>query len=299
MADITLSPTSGSFGTNITVTGTSFAVTTEITIKYNGVAIPTTPTTVTSDGSGGFTATITPPSHIYGSNTVSATDGTSTATADFTLLRETEYCTVGEVADWLRIPINATTNPNTTMVKNIILMNEDHIDRETGHSWLTDKIYRTDVFNASDVYHYGHGMYIPIKHRNMKLPWDPAKGDKFEIWNGIEWVEQTVNDPDVFINFEDTKGVLYIRGFIYTILRKNRFRLTYRFGGDKEGESVPRDIKKCAILLTALDILGTDFKMSQISYGGEGNVDKRAIMDKWEKQIEKIIWNHSEILTVY
>lgn len=299
MASITLSPTSGKFDTVIMITGSGFAATTAITIKYDGKDVVTTPTTITTDGSGDFSATITPPNRIYGTNTISATDGTSTATADFVHNRKPEYCTVNDIADWLRIDINANTDPNASMIEDYIVTNEDIIDRETGHTWLTDKVYRTDTFNAEDVYHYGHGMYIPIKHRQMKLPWDTNKGDKFEIWNGIEWVDQTVNTPDVFINFEDTKGVLYIRGFIYTILRKNRFRLTYRYGGDKEGETIPRDIKRACVLLTAIDILSTDFKMSQIPYGGEGNIEKKAMIDKWDEKAKRIIQTHSEILTVY
>lgn len=213
--------------------------------------------------------------------------------------RQPTYCQVSDIADWLRIDINANTDPNTSMVRRFILMNEDHIDRETGHTWQTDKLYRTDTFDVSDIYDYGRGMYIPLKHRNIK-DWDPTKGDKFEIWDGTRWVEQTINTPtDTFVNIEPTKGALHIRGYFYTIIRKSRFRLTYRYGGDKEGETVPRDIQQCCILLTAIDILSQDFKMSQLAYGGEGNVNKKDIMEKWKAKADKIIWNHSEIQVVW
>lgn len=303
MASITVAPTEGVFGTTITITGSSFAISTAITISYGSLTPTTTPTTVTTDGSGAFSCTIVTPNHAYGIITITASDGTSSATNTFELLRSPEYCQVKDIADWLRININANTDPNTEMVKNYIMMNEDHIDRETGHTWLTDKLYTTDTFGVSDVYHYGHGMYIALKHRNVK-EWDPTKGDKFEIWNGIEWVEQAIDTPldtptSSFINFEPTKGAFYIRGYIYTILTNNRFRLTYRYGGNKEGETVPRDIKKACMLLTAMDILSTDFKMSQIAYGGEGNIDKKNVMDKWQKDVDKIIWNHNELITVW
>ncbi|NIT99614.1 MAG: hypothetical protein GWN01_01315 [Nitrosopumilaceae archaeon] len=219
------------------------------------------------------------------------------------MARSPEYCTVKNVADWLRIDINKNTDPNTAMVEEMIMENEDHIDQETGHSWRTDKQYAKDTFDVSEVYDYGHGMYLPLKHRNMVLPWDTAKGDKFEIWDGIRWNEFSINTPvsdDVLINFEEKKGILYIRGYIYTILRKNRFRITYRYGGSSEHVgTVPKDIKRACKLLTSIDILSTDFAMSQIAYGGEGNVDKQKIMDRWQKRIDKIIWNHSEILGVY
>ena len=37
----------------------------------------------------------------------------------------TTYCTVGDVADFLRIPITATTTPNTAQVEKIIKRKED------------------------------------------------------------------------------------------------------------------------------------------------------------------------------
>ncbi|WP_428323674.1 hypothetical protein [Nitrosopumilus sp.] len=215
------------------------------------------------------------------------------------MVRSPEYCSVGNIADWFRIDINANTDPNTTMVEEFIMDNEDKIDRETGHSWLTKKVYTAEVHNVSDIYDYGHGMYIPLKHRQLK-PWDESEGDLFEIWNGIEWTPQTVTGNNL-VHFEESKGLLYIRGFIYTILRKNRFRVTYRYGGTKEvvdGQPIPRDIKKCCKLMTCIDMLTTDFKMSEISYGGMGNVAKKDIIEIWQKEIDKIIWNYSEIQVV-
>ena len=216
------------------------------------------------------------------------------------MVRSPEYCSTGDVADWLGVDINANTDPNTTMVENFIMDNEDIIDQETGHSWLTKRQF-TEVFDVTDIYDYGRGMYLPIKHHDMKT-WDESKGDLFEIWNGVEFVPQTVSEPDTFVNFETTKGTVHVRGYIYTIVRKGRFRFTYRYGGTREkvdGQLLPRDIKKACKLMTCIDILSRDFKMSQIAYGGEGNVDKASMIEKWEKQVKKIIWNHSDILTVY
>lgn len=215
------------------------------------------------------------------------------------MVRVVQYCTKNDVADWLRIDINANTDPSTSMVEEFIMMNEDDIDHKTGHSWRTDKVYTTDTFDVNEVYHYGHGMYIPLKHRNIK-DWDEAQGDLFEIWNGISWVPQTISTPtDSFVNFEPTKGILYIRGYIYTILRNARFRLTYRYGGSKEHTGVPKDIKKACVLMTAIDILSTDFKMSQIAYGGEGNISKDKMIEKWQAWIDKKMWEHSEIPVIH
>lgn len=213
------------------------------------------------------------------------------------MTRTVQYCTVADIADYLHIDINANTDPNTTMVQELIMDAEDDIDHKTGHSWRTDKQY-SEVFNVNEVYHYGRGMYLGLKHRNIKA-WDESEGDLLEIWNGRTWVAQTVTDPDEFVNIEDYKGTLYIRGYIYTILRNNRFRLTYRYGGAKEHDGlVPRDIKRCCIKMVCIEILSTDWQRSDIPYGADGAISKEAIIGKWDEWIKQKIWEHSEILTV-
>lgn len=210
-----------------------------------------------------------------------------------------EYCSVDDVANWLRIDITPNSDPNISNVKSYIAMNEDSIDRKTGHSWKSNKTYYNEVFNVSDVYDWGQGMYLPLKHRGIKT-FNTALGDKFEIWDGVKWVEQTISDGlDSLIVIEPTQGILYIRGYVYTSLRKNRFRLTYRYGGEQEGTGIPKDIKKCCILMTAIDIVSTDFKFSQLAFGGEGNVKKENIILNWQEQINGIIKDHSDILTVW
>lgn len=218
------------------------------------------------------------------------------------MVRSPEYTDTVEIADWLGIDINSNTDPNTTMVNNWIMDNEDLFNSETGHSWLTKSVYSKEVFDVSDIYDYGRGLYLPLKHRQIKS-FDEAEGDLLEIWDGTQFVQQSIASlPNTFINFDESKGVMYIRGYIYTILRKSRFRLTYRYGGSKEivdGQTIPRDVKKAVKLMTCIDILSRDFKMSQIAYGGEGNVNKKDMIEKWQKMIDKIIWNRSEMLTVY
>lgn len=209
-----------------------------------------------------------------------------------------EYCQASDIADWLHVDINANTIPNTRMVKNVILMSEDDIDRDTGHTWRAAKQVRGQVFDISTIWDYGRGMYIPLRHRNIK-EWDESQGDMFEIWTGTGWQAQSVDTINSLLNIEESQGSMHIRGYIYTILTRKRFRVTYRYGGDREGDTVPRDIKKCAILLTCIDLLTSDFKMSQVTYGGEGNINKQALIEKWEAKSKEIIQRHSEIITVW
>ncbi len=219
------------------------------------------------------------------------------------MVRTSKYCQVKDISDWIRIPINANTDPNTSMINDYIMANEDEIDRLTGHTWLTDKQV-IEVFTVAKLYDWGRGMPLFPRHRNIK-DFSQAAGDKLEIWSGDEWALQDVPAGDGgLIYFETIKGVAYVRGFLFTILRQSRFRITYRYGGDNETSvsetaTIPRDIQKACKLMTCIDLLSTDFHMSQVAYGGEGNVDKGNIMEKWQKEVDRIIWTHSELITVW
>lgn len=219
------------------------------------------------------------------------------------MVRVPVYCTKKDIADWLRININANTDPNTAMIEEYIYANEDRIDQLTQHTWMSDKQV-VEEFSVNKLFDWGRGMPIFPRKRNLKT-FDPAKGDKFEIWAGDGWNDNTpLGGEGDIIYFQEIKGIVYLRGYLFTILRANRFRVTYRYGGgnetiQSETVTVPRDITKACKLMTCMDVLGTDFQMSQIAYGGEGNIDKVKVMDRWQKEIDNIIWSHSEITTVW
>ncbi|MGH9647839.1 MAG: hypothetical protein ACRD4E_13595, partial [Bryobacteraceae bacterium] len=80
---IILSPTSGPNGTLVTVTGTNLIPSSTITIKFNGTTVVTTPTTVTSTGTGAFTAKFNVPSSPAGVATVVSSDGVNSPAANF------------------------------------------------------------------------------------------------------------------------------------------------------------------------------------------------------------------------
>ncbi len=82
-ASITINPTSGPSGITVTVTGTGFAASSTITITYDGDAVTTTPSPLTTNASGVFSATFTVPTSDAGTYVVSVSDGTSTITANF------------------------------------------------------------------------------------------------------------------------------------------------------------------------------------------------------------------------
>lgn len=232
-----------------------------------------------------------------------SSEGTATASDVATAIPENtplvEYCTVVNIADWLRIDINENTDPNTSMVEDLILTGQDTLDRRTAHSWRTEKQKRNEIHDVPDnLWDYGQGIPVFLQHRGIKAPFDSTLGDRFEIWDGDKYVEQDVADDSNFLHFEKTSGTYYIRGFYFTILKKKRFRITYRYGSDQENELIPRDIQRACILLVAIDILSTDFQMSQIKYGGEGTISKRETVQNWKEMVNEIIDDHSEFITI-
>lgn len=298
MANINVTPAQGQVGDTITVDGLAFTASHSVTIQFGTTSMPS----ATTDSAGYFTTSFVVPS-TYGNVTITASDGTNIQTIVFAILSEDalpEYCTEKDIADWLRIDINANTNPNKTQVRNYIIMNERTIDYQTGHSWL--KNGQSYVHDQADIpigaWHFSRGMPIYLKHRFVRQ-FDSSQGDKVEIWDGNTWQNQTI-DANTFIYVDEQRGIMYIRGYLYSILTHNRFRVTYRYGGNNEGpDVVPKDIKKACMLMTAIDILSTDFKMSQIAYGGEGNVQKKDIMEKWQAIINQTIQSHSELQVVW
>ncbi len=90
---VTLSPSRGPVGTTVSVTGapstmtfTTFSPNHTITLTWDGTTLATNPATITSSATGGFSATFKVPSTASaGSHKVTATDGTNTHSALFTV----------------------------------------------------------------------------------------------------------------------------------------------------------------------------------------------------------------------
>ncbi|MGH9909628.1 MAG: Ig-like domain repeat protein, partial [Nitrososphaerales archaeon] len=84
-ASISITPASGPVGTLVSVTGTNFLPNTPITIRYDGNVITTTPSAITSNSVGGFSASFNVPTSTSAGHSVSATDGTRSASKTFTV----------------------------------------------------------------------------------------------------------------------------------------------------------------------------------------------------------------------
>jgi hypothetical protein len=77
----------GAVGVKVTVSGSGFEASAPITIKFGGVTVSTTPSSIVSNSTGGFSgATFLIPAAVAGSNTITATDGTNSATSKFNVV---------------------------------------------------------------------------------------------------------------------------------------------------------------------------------------------------------------------
>ena len=208
----------------------------------------------------------------------------------------TTYCSAADVSDFLRIPITATTTPNTAQVEKLILRKEEELERRIGHAWRSKKITR-EVHDLPLLYTYGWGTPIFLQHRNI-YDLDAAQGDKIEIWQGSSAEWENILGNSQWYDLEYDYGRLFLRGFIFSILRKNRCRVTYRYGGENfAGDTaIPEDIEDVVIKMTSIEILNTSLRMDVLPTGGSANISESK--RKWSEDIEKCIDNRRELFVI-
>lgn len=209
----------------------------------------------------------------------------------------TTYCSVEDVADYLRIPITATTVPNTAQIEKIIRRKEDELDRRIGHAWRSKKI-TGERHSLPLLYVFGWGTPLYLQHRHI-YDFDAALGDKIEIWEGADSTYENILGNDQWYDMDYEYGRLYLRGFIFSILRQNRVRVTYRYGGESfAGDTViPGDIEDCVIKMVALEFVNTSFRMDKLPMGSAG-VDYASSKRQWQEDIEKCIENRREVFPI-
>lgn len=212
------------------------------------------------------------------------------------MVTTTTYCSVGDIQDFLRVPITATSTPNKEMVRKIIVRKEDEFDRRVAHTWKIKTITR-EIHKLPLLYTFGWGTPIFLQHRNI-LPLDSGQGDKIEVWQGSSSVYENIIGDTQWYEVELELGTVFLRGYLFTILRKNRVRMTYRYGGEQFGgdTAIPLDITDCIIKMTCIDIMNTSFRMDELPSGGSTSPTESKRV--WQEDIETCILNRREIITV-
>ena len=204
----------------------------------------------------------------------------------------TTYCSVADVADFLRVSITATSTPNKKQVEKIINRKEEELDRRIGHTFGRNKTVSKEIHDLPLLYTYGWGTPVYLKHRNCR-DFDTSAGDKIEVWQGADSSYNDIIQDGQWYDFEPTLGRLFFRGYIFTILRKYRIRVTYRYGD----ATVPLDIEDSCVKLTAIDILNSSFRMDILPLGSNG-ADIEASKADWRADIENMIDNRQEIFFI-
>ena len=201
------------------------------------------------------------------------------------------YCTVADISDFLRVPITATTTPNKTQVEKLIIRKEEELDRRIGHTFGRSKQV-TEVHDLPLLYTYGWGTPIYLRHRNCR-DLDGTAGDKIEIWEGTGSNYSDILGGSQWYEFEPVYGRLFLRGYIFTIMRKYRVRVTYRYGD----LTVPEDVKDACIKLVAKDIVTTSFRMDSLPIGGD-TMSWKDMIEYWLADVEQCIENRKEVFVI-
>jgi len=204
----------------------------------------------------------------------------------------TTYCSVEDVSDFLRIPITATTFPNTTQVEKIINRKEEYLDRRIGHTFGREKTIKNETHDLALLYIYGWGTPIYLQHRNCK-PLDLSSGDKIEVWMGASSTYENILGNTQWYEFNETYGRLFLRGYLFSIMRNYRVRVTYRYGD----ETVPDDIEDACVKLTCIDLLNTSFRMDTLPMGGSGITPDKSMV-QWKEDIEDVIQQRKEVFVI-
>ena len=208
----------------------------------------------------------------------------------------TTYCSVEDVSDFLRVPITATSTPNKTQVEKIINRKEGEFERRTGHAWRSKKVTR-EIHSLPLLYTFGWGTPIFLRHRRI-YDLDASEGDKVEIWEGASATWRDIVSDQQWYDIEYERGSIHLRGFLFSILRKNRIRVTYRYVGEEfAGDTViPEDINDCVIKMSAIDLMNTSFRMDELPTGGINSPSESKRM--WQEDIENCIQNRREVFVI-
>ena len=166
-----------------------------------------------------------------------------------------------------------------------------------GHAWRSKTITR-ELHDLPLLYTFGWGTPLFLAHRNL-YDFDAAEGDKIEIWQGASSIWENILGNTEWYDANYERGTVHLRGFIFSILRKNRVRVTYRYGGEGFGgdTTIPGDIEDCIIKMTCIELVNTSLRMDRLPMGGSG-IDLQAVKARWEQDIEKCIDNRREVYII-
>ena len=202
------------------------------------------------------------------------------------------YCTVEDVSDFMRVPISSTTTPTKAQVEKVINRKEEILDRRIGHTFGRNKTITNEIHDLPLLYTFGWGTPIYLQHRNIR-DLSNAAGDKIEVWMGSGNEYDDILTDSQWYQIDPVYGRLYLRGFIFSIMIKNRIRVTYRYGD----ETVPLDVADACIKLVSINLLTTSLRMDRLPVGGSA-MTWNDIIAQWKEDIEECVMNRREAFPI-
>ncbi len=238
---------------------------------------------------------------------------------------ECHYCDPEMVAEVLDLPdptnpddiykFSNISHPTYDAVCRMIVANEDKIDRRLKKSWrvhmVVDQVldiprYQHDENSWRSDYFIYNGYTVPLQ-RDI-LPWDTNPiykeghegeeeymiypGDKLELrtYNG-QWHDISGNYSSNGINsnsfsFDNNGGRLFLRTYWHQA-RYNALRISYRFGA--EDELPPDAIQRLCALMTAIQILNSQFWVVRVGAGGDIGAVRNSMIRLWQDEINEIL----------
>jgi len=221
--------------------------------------------------------------------------------SDLFQVDEEYYCTPREVASYIGFDnFTDDTVPTRYEVEDIISRVCDEINQRTHHAWratrVTDEYYNVRIDDRFKGYHhfpydYSTRIALYLKHRQIR---DFTSGThKIEYWNGSDWVDFVADytegrDEDYWVNYE--RGIIYFVNR-YPLHRRANVRVTYDYGDT----SVPGDIRRASIMLSAAEILQRQDITIAYPQNTVSVLPNR--WDNWQKEADKVLRRREEILS--
>ena len=216
------------------------------------------------------------------------------------------YCTAADVFAFLQLgasadvnfngqtDFSASTTPTLLTVEGWINESQDYIDQETMHAWRAVTVTKEQHHLEIPHYQLRDGSEIKLLHRNIKTL--TSGTDLLEVWDGTQYLDYLANktegrNKDYWAN--EQMGFVFIKTYPSYLPRTFGVRVTYRFGDS----TVPGDIKRACMLLTAIQFLSSEDR-SVLLPEGTSNIPYQAKDEKWQKRIDEILDKRRELMVI-
>lgn len=200
------------------------------------------------------------------------------------------YVTAQEVMDYLGIDITLSeeTDPKKSFVEKFIGYAMAEMETKCKTAWRE----RTYVHLTKDVpqaWSTNRGVPIYLPHTNIK-ELDHTQGDKLEVWDGGRYINELPN-RDNAIYQDPRRGKIWVRGYLWSWLRDDRLRITYRYC-----TPMTDDVKEACLKLTCIKLIERSFHVKMLSLGG--NINPFEIVSTWKEDLKEFYGNYEEWMVI-